>query len=126
MSRKKKRRSAEAHRAKCARGASPPARAERTARAAGPATALVWLPASTPGHSQAVSCAAPLASGSLGVRPAARSHPVAGTARPQRPTLGAAATALAATEAADRASGGRSSPDRGRHAVGRTHWLVLA
>ncbi len=113
-------------RAECARSASLVASAGQVAGRADRALALVSLPAQAPSDSTTLSSAAPCASGSARASSAAHSHAVARPARAHRRTLGAVASTLASTEAADGPSGNRSSLNRGGDAVGRAHWLILA
>jgi len=113
-------------RTECARGASLAAGAGRSTAAAGPSPALVRLPASTSGSSQTLPCGTPGSAGSPCGICSTPSNACSRPARPHRCPLGPVAPAPASAETPDRPPLHRSSPDRGRHALGRAHWLVLA
>src|SRR5437588_11735483 len=102
------------------------ASAERVAGAASPSPALVALSPPASGASAALPSGAPCSSGTSAVGRASGSSALARGSCTHGRVLGAGTPTLAAAEASDGPSRRRSSPDAGRHALGRAHWLVLA
>jgi hypothetical protein len=123
---KKKWQRAGEHRAECSRTASAGACLAGANSRARAATVVVAFSQEASGRSSALACGAPGPSGSSGVSTAPSAHPAAGPPRAHRRPVGAALSPAPPAEAPDGASGDRSSPDRGGHALDRAHRVFLA
>ncbi len=107
-------------------GAALTACGGRVGGTASPTTALVALSTPAPGAGATLPCPAPRTAGTRGSTRSTGSPALTWDPGAHRRALGAASTTLATAEAADGPSRRRSSLDRGRHALGGTHRLVLA